>query len=62
VLEPATLSGKQLAGVLGELFAGPGELSNMSSAAGKRAHPDAADRIVAECAEIAQARRRGDPT
>jgi UDP-N-acetylglucosamine--N-acetylmuramyl-(pentapeptide) pyrophosphoryl-undecaprenol N-acetylglucosamine transferase len=61
VLEPATLSGKQLAGVLGELFADPGELENMSSAAGKRARPDAAERIVAECAEIARARRRGNP-
>jgi UDP-N-acetylglucosamine--N-acetylmuramyl-(pentapeptide) pyrophosphoryl-undecaprenol N-acetylglucosamine transferase len=61
VLEPATLSGKQLAGVLGELFADPGELENMSSAAAKRARPDAAERIVAECAEIAGARRRGNP-
>jgi UDP-N-acetylglucosamine--N-acetylmuramyl-(pentapeptide) pyrophosphoryl-undecaprenol N-acetylglucosamine transferase len=61
VLEPATLSGKQVAGVLRELFAEPGELSAMSAAAGKRAQPDAAERIVAECAEIARARRRGDP-
>ena len=61
VLEPATLSGKQVAGVLRELFAEPGELSNMSAAAGKLAQPDAAERIVAECAEIARARRRGNP-
>jgi UDP-N-acetylglucosamine--N-acetylmuramyl-(pentapeptide) pyrophosphoryl-undecaprenol N-acetylglucosamine transferase len=61
VLEPATLSGKQVAGVLRELFAEPGELSSMSAAAGKRAQPDAAERIVAECAEIAQARRSGGP-
>jgi hypothetical protein len=33
----------------------------MSAAAGKRAQPDAAERIVAECAEIAQARRSGGP-
>ncbi|HEY8152631.1 MAG TPA: undecaprenyldiphospho-muramoylpentapeptide beta-N-acetylglucosaminyltransferase [Myxococcota bacterium] len=59
VLEPATLSGTQMAGVLRELFAGPGELSRMSAAAGKRAQPDAAERIVAECAEIARARRQG---
>ena len=62
VLEPATLSGKQVAGVLRELFAEPGELPSMSAAAGKLAQPDAAERIVAECAEIALARRRGSPT
>jgi len=62
VLEPATLSGTQVAGVLRELFAVPGELSSMSAAAGKRAQPDAAERIVEECAEIARARRLGNPT
>jgi len=61
VLEPATLSGAQVAGVLRELYAAPGELSSMSAAAGKRAQPDAAERIVEECAEIARARRRGNP-
>jgi UDP-N-acetylglucosamine--N-acetylmuramyl-(pentapeptide) pyrophosphoryl-undecaprenol N-acetylglucosamine transferase len=61
VLEPATLSGTQVAGVLRELFAEPGELPSMSAAAGKRAQPDAAERIVAECAEMARARRRGNP-
>ncbi len=61
VLEPATLSGTQVAGVLRELYAAPGELSSMSIAAGKRAQPDAAERIVEECAEIARARRSGHP-
>ena len=62
VLEPATLSGTQLAGVLRELFAAPGELASMSVAAGKRAQPDAAERIVEECAEIVRSRRLGNPT
>jgi UDP-N-acetylglucosamine--N-acetylmuramyl-(pentapeptide) pyrophosphoryl-undecaprenol N-acetylglucosamine transferase len=61
VLDPATLSGTQVAGVLRELFAAPGEIGGMSTAAGKRAQPDAAERIVEECAEIARARRLGKP-
>lgn len=61
VLDPATLSGTQVAGVLRELFAAPGEIGGMSTAAGKRAQPDAAERIVEECAEIARARRLGTP-
>jgi UDP-N-acetylglucosamine--N-acetylmuramyl-(pentapeptide) pyrophosphoryl-undecaprenol N-acetylglucosamine transferase len=61
VLDPATLSGTQVAGVLRELFAGPGGISSMSAAAGKLAQPDAAERIVAECVEIARARRQGKP-
>jgi UDP-N-acetylglucosamine--N-acetylmuramyl-(pentapeptide) pyrophosphoryl-undecaprenol N-acetylglucosamine transferase len=59
VLEPATLSGTQVAGVLRELLVAPGELASMSAAAGKRAQPDAAERIVEECAALAQARKRG---
>jgi len=61
VLEPATLSGTQVAGVLRELLAAPGELSSMSLAAGKLARPDAAERIVAECAALVRARRQGMP-
>jgi UDP-N-acetylglucosamine--N-acetylmuramyl-(pentapeptide) pyrophosphoryl-undecaprenol N-acetylglucosamine transferase len=61
MLEPATLSGTQVAGVLRELLAAPGELASMSAAASKLAHPAAAERIVAECAALAQARRRGMP-
>jgi UDP-N-acetylglucosamine--N-acetylmuramyl-(pentapeptide) pyrophosphoryl-undecaprenol N-acetylglucosamine transferase len=61
VLDPATLTGTALAGVLRELLAAPGELANMSAAAGKRAQTDAAERIVEECAELARARRRGMP-
>jgi UDP-N-acetylglucosamine:LPS N-acetylglucosamine transferase len=61
MLEPATLSGTQVAGVLRELLAAPGELANMSAAASKLAQPAAAERIVAECAALAQARRRGMP-
>jgi UDP-N-acetylglucosamine--N-acetylmuramyl-(pentapeptide) pyrophosphoryl-undecaprenol N-acetylglucosamine transferase len=61
VLEPATLSGQEVAGVLRELLAAPGELSSMGQAAGKLARPDAAERIVAECAELVRARRRGMP-
>ena len=44
-----------------ELFAAPGDLVSMSAAASKLAQPDAAERIVAECAALAQARRRGMP-
>jgi len=61
VLEPATLSGAQVAGVLRELLAAPGELSSMSLAAGKLARPDAAERIVEECAALVRARRQGMP-
>jgi UDP-N-acetylglucosamine--N-acetylmuramyl-(pentapeptide) pyrophosphoryl-undecaprenol N-acetylglucosamine transferase len=61
VLEPATLSGQEVAGVLRELLAAPGELSSMGQAAGKLARPDAAERIVAECAELVRARRQGMP-
>jgi len=62
VLEPAALTGTRLAGVLHELLAAPGELANMSAAARQLARPDAAERIVAECAALAQARRQGMPT
>jgi UDP-N-acetylglucosamine--N-acetylmuramyl-(pentapeptide) pyrophosphoryl-undecaprenol N-acetylglucosamine transferase len=61
VLEPATLTGAEVAGVLRELLAAPGELANMSAAAAKRAQPDAAERIVEECAALARARRQGMP-
>ena len=61
VCEPATLSGTQVAGELRQLFAAPGDLVSMSAAASKLAQPDAAERIVAECAALAQARRRGMP-
>jgi UDP-N-acetylglucosamine--N-acetylmuramyl-(pentapeptide) pyrophosphoryl-undecaprenol N-acetylglucosamine transferase len=59
LLDPATLSGTQVAGELRELLAAPGELARMSAAASKRAQPQAAEQIVAECAELARARRRG---
>jgi UDP-N-acetylglucosamine--N-acetylmuramyl-(pentapeptide) pyrophosphoryl-undecaprenol N-acetylglucosamine transferase len=61
LLEPATLTGTLLLYALRELFAAPGEIASMSAAAGKRARPDAAERIVEECAELARARRRGMP-
>jgi UDP-N-acetylglucosamine:LPS N-acetylglucosamine transferase len=50
-----------VAGVLRELLAAPGELASMSAAAKQLAQPDAAERIVAECAALALARRRGMP-
>ena len=62
VLEPATLTGTRVAGVLRELLAAPGELAKMSAAAQQLARPDAAERMVAECAALALARRQGMPS
>ena len=61
VLEPATLSGTQVAGVLRELFAAPGELASMSAAARQAARsrtpPSGSSRSAPR---IARARRLGD--
>ncbi len=58
VLDAKSLTGADLARELADLLAAPAEIVAMSAAAGKLARPDAAARIVEECAALAAARRR----
>jgi UDP-N-acetylglucosamine--N-acetylmuramyl-(pentapeptide) pyrophosphoryl-undecaprenol N-acetylglucosamine transferase len=59
VLKSKTLTAKQLALQLTELFAAPETLSAMSVAAAKLAHWDAAERIIEDCAALVAAGGRG---
>lgn len=56
VLDPRTLSGDRIVETLASLTAAPETLREMSDRAAKRARPDAAERIVAECAALMEAR------
>jgi UDP-N-acetylglucosamine--N-acetylmuramyl-(pentapeptide) pyrophosphoryl-undecaprenol N-acetylglucosamine transferase len=56
VLEPRGLDAQALAGALRDLFGAPEALRRMAAAASSRARPDAAARIVAECAAMAEGR------
>jgi UDP-N-acetylglucosamine--N-acetylmuramyl-(pentapeptide) pyrophosphoryl-undecaprenol N-acetylglucosamine transferase len=56
VLGPGELEAGPLAGVLSDLAAAPGRLLEMGAAAAKLARPDAAERIVEECAALAAGR------
>ncbi len=58
VLDAKSLTGADLARELADLLAAPAEIVAMSAAAGKLARPDAAARIVEECAALAAARGR----
>jgi UDP-N-acetylglucosamine--N-acetylmuramyl-(pentapeptide) pyrophosphoryl-undecaprenol N-acetylglucosamine transferase len=51
-LDPHRFSADDVAAALGELFAAPERLAAMSRAAAKLARPDAAERIVEECATL----------
>ncbi|MBW2374178.1 MAG: glycosyltransferase, partial [Deltaproteobacteria bacterium] len=52
LLDPATLSGALLVEELESLRRSPSRLHEMSGRAAKLAHPDAAERIVQECAAL----------
>ncbi|MEE8508820.1 MAG: glycosyltransferase, partial [Myxococcota bacterium] len=56
VLDSRTLSGERIVETLASLTAAPETLREMSDRAAKRARPDAAERIVAECAALMEAR------
>jgi len=58
-LDPRTLTPEGVADALSRLFAEPGRLSQMGLAAAKLARPEAAERIVEECAALAAARGAG---
>jgi UDP-N-acetylglucosamine--N-acetylmuramyl-(pentapeptide) pyrophosphoryl-undecaprenol N-acetylglucosamine transferase len=47
VLDQSDLTGQRLSAELGGLLSNPARLADISRAAGKRARPDAADRIAA---------------
>ncbi len=55
-LDPRALTPASVVDALGGLFAEPGRLHAMGLAAAKLARPDAAERIVEECAALAGAR------
>jgi len=59
VLASKTLTAELLAAQLAELFAAPETLSEMSRAAAKLAHRDAAERIIDDCAALVAAGGRG---
>jgi UDP-N-acetylglucosamine--N-acetylmuramyl-(pentapeptide) pyrophosphoryl-undecaprenol N-acetylglucosamine transferase len=56
LLDSRALSGEQVAEALTALFAAPETLREMGHRAAKLARPDAADRVVAECAALLDAR------
>jgi UDP-N-acetylglucosamine--N-acetylmuramyl-(pentapeptide) pyrophosphoryl-undecaprenol N-acetylglucosamine transferase len=58
LLASRELSGKRIAVALAELFAVPHQLREMSARAGELARPDAAERIVEECADLIAAGNR----
>jgi len=58
LLASRTLSGRRIVEALAALFAAPETLREMSNRAAKLARPDAAVRIVAECAALLDARER----
>ena len=55
LLDSRTLSGERIVESLAALFAAPDTLREMSDRAAKLARPDAADRVVAECAALLDA-------
>ena len=61
VLGARPLAPAELAGALARAFEKPAELAAMAGAAARLALPDAAERIVEECAALARARQRGMP-
>ena len=56
VLDSHTLSGERIVETLASLMAAPETLREMSDRAAKLARPDAAERIVAECVALIEAR------
>jgi UDP-N-acetylglucosamine:LPS N-acetylglucosamine transferase len=51
MLDENPLSGERVAKLLREVFGVPNQLAAMGDSAAKLARPDAATRIVADCAE-----------
>ena len=58
LLDSRALSGARIVEALAALFAAPETLREMSDRASKLARPDAADRVVAECAALLDAEGR----
>jgi UDP-N-acetylglucosamine--N-acetylmuramyl-(pentapeptide) pyrophosphoryl-undecaprenol N-acetylglucosamine transferase len=60
LLASRELSGKRIAETLTELFAAPHSLRQMSARAAELARPDAAERIVEECARLMATAKAGE--
>ena len=60
LLASRELSGKRIAETLKELFADPQPLREMSARAAELARPDAAERIVEECAHLIATAKAGE--